>query len=65
MNKDDFRHLTDAELEKFNDLMTQANTILKDACARKAADRFANEAYVQTMMMQIGSFEQIRARYTA
>ena len=65
MNKDDFRFLTDAELEQFNDLMTQANAIIKAACERKCADRFGNEAYVQTMMLQIGSFEQIRSRYTA
>ena len=54
--------MTDAELEKFNDLMTQANAIVKAACARKNIDRFSNEPYVETMMMQIGSFEAIRIR---
>ena len=65
MTPEFFRNLTDSELEKFNDLMTQANLIMKTACERKGEDRFTNEAYVNTMMMQIGSFEQIRLRYNS
>ena len=55
--------MTDEELEKFNDLMTRANAIVKAACARKNIDRFTNEPYVETMMMQICSFEEIRKRF--
>ena len=62
MKPEFFRNLTDCELEKFNDLMTQASVIMKTACERKGEDRFTNEAYVETMMMQIGSFEAIRIR---
>lgn len=62
MTTQHFQCMTDAELEKFNDLMTQANAIVKAACARKNIDRFSNEPYVETMMMQIGSFEAIRIR---
>ena len=63
MTTDNFTCMTDAELEKFNDIMTQANAIIKTACERKNEDRFRNEAYVDTMIMQIGSFEAIRQRF--